>query len=96
MPGTSGLLSPYSNMDGLYFNNSQEPDDFMYDFKKDLEKIMKNKENTYIELKVNNKEDYHKALSLIHQMHNESMKVYSTSIDENALIIENEVEVEEL
>ena len=41
MPGTSGVLSPFGKINGLYFNDSREPDDYMYNFKQDISKIMK-------------------------------------------------------
>ena len=43
MPGTSGVLSPYSEMDGLYFDGSPEPDDFMWVFHKAVNEVAKNR-----------------------------------------------------
>ena len=48
MPGTSGLLTPYGKMDGLYFDDSMEPDDFIFEFRKSIEEILKNQGVSYI------------------------------------------------
>lgn len=44
-PGTSGVLTPFCKTDGLYFNNENEPEGFMYTFDKDINDSLKKKDN---------------------------------------------------
>ena len=57
MPGTSGVLSPFGQIEGLYFNNSSEPDDFEFNFKKDLSRVLEEEGVERIEIKADNKEE---------------------------------------
>ena len=94
MPGTSGVLSPFGKIDGLYFNNSREPDDFMFDFKKDIKKIMDKDDVEYLEIKVDNKDDYHKLLSELSDLNDNTITVSGTSKDVYTVIVENEEDVD--
>lgn len=69
--GTSGLLSPYSDMKGLYFDNSDEPDDFSYQLDQDLQKIMKEKGEVYITVDCNNKDEYFDNLMKLQEINSE-------------------------
>ena len=94
MPGTSGVLSPFGKIDGLYFNNSREPDDFMFDFKKDIKKIMDEDNVDYLEIKVDNKDDYYKLLSELSNFNDNAITVNGTSKDVYTVIVENEEDVD--
>ena len=94
MPGTSGVLSPFGKIDGLYFNNSREPDDFMFDFKKDIKKIMDEDGVDYLEIKVDNKDDYYKLLSELSNFNDNAITVNGTSKDVYTVIVENEEDVD--
>ena len=94
MPGTSGVLSPFGKIDGLYFNNSREPDDFMFDFKKDVKKIMDDEDVEYLEIKVDNKDDYYKLLSELSNFNDNAITVNGTSKDVYTVIVENEEDVD--
>ena len=94
MPGTSGVLYPFGKIDGLYFNNSREPDDFMFDFKKDIKKIMDDEDVEYLEIKVDNKDDYYKLLSELSNFNDNAITVSGTSKDVYTVIVENEEDVD--
>ena len=86
-PGTSGLLSPFSDMNGLYFNPEDEVDDFEYRLPKDLERIYKEKGITYIKLDFDNKDDYYKALLEMEKMTTDGITMYGTSRENHYEII---------
>ena len=89
-PGTSGVLTPFGKIDGLYFNNSREPDNFAYDFKNDVADIMKKDGVEYIEIKAENKDDYYKILSELAKFNKECITVSGTSRDNYTVILEND------
>lgn len=92
-PGTSGLLSPYSKMTSLYFDPSEEKDDFMYLFQKDLAKIEKEHNIQYISLNFDSKSDYYDALLSIENHIRNDFKVCGTSKKgQYEIIIEKETE----
>lgn len=78
-PGTSGVLSPFSKINGLYFNEQNEPDDFMVDFAKDVKRIMESKGVKYLDIEFTNKEDYYTALDNLDNFALENISVYGTS-----------------
>ena len=94
MPGTSGVLSPFGKIDVLYFKNSREPDDFMFDVKKDIKKIMDDEDVEYLEIKVDNKDDYYKLLSELSNFNDNAITVSGTSKDVYTVIVENEEDVD--
>lgn len=93
-PGTSGVLSPFGKIDGLYFDNSSEPDDFMYDLSRDIKRIMEEEGATYLEFKADNKEDFHKILNTINTMNDGLLSVKGTSKDKYTVIVENPDDVD--
>jgi HSP20 family molecular chaperone IbpA len=78
-PGTSGVLSPFSKLSGLYFNDSNEPDDFMFKFKQELKEGLKQEGVQYIDINVENKVDYYRILHELESFTNDNIKVYATS-----------------
>ena len=79
MPGTSGLLSPFSDMKGLYFDEAEEPDDFLFRLNKDLEKIYDKKGINYIKLDFENKDDFYSALVDMQKFNRVNIRVSGTS-----------------
>jgi len=48
LPGTSGLVSPFTDLNGLYFDDSNEVDDFSYRLDKDLIKKFDKEDTPYV------------------------------------------------
>ena len=88
MPGTSGVLSPFGQIEGLYFNNSSEPDDFEFNFKKDLSRVLEEEGVERIEIKADNKEDYYKILDQLYEFNKGCITVSGTSKEKYTLIVE--------
>ena len=88
-PGTSGILSPFGKIEGLYFNDSREPDDYEFAFKQDIEKIMKADGVKYIEITAENKEDYYRILDKLSELNKNAVVVSGTSRNPLTLIIED-------
>lgn len=93
-PGTSGTLSPYGSIKGLYFDESHEPDDYMYSFKNDVANIMKNENVQYIEIHADNKEDYYRIIDELTEFTDNSITISGTSKDPLNVIIEKPVELD--
>ena len=89
MPGTSGVLSPFGKINGLYFNDSREPDDYMYNFKQDISKIMKEDGVEYVEILADNKEQYYEILDKLSEFNN-NITISGTSKNKEIIIIEND------
>jgi hypothetical protein len=90
LPGTSGVLSPFSKIQGLYFDESKEPDDFMYDFKNDMDRILSSEDVEHIQITTETKEDYYRLLDELQKFNKDSMTVYGVSKDKCTVIVENE------
>ena len=91
-PGTSGILSPFGKIDGLYFNNSREPDDYEFNFKQDLSRIMKEDGVEYIEILLDNKDDYYKLIDELAEFNKNCITVSGTSKNQYNIILENATE----
>ena len=78
-PGTSGLLSPFAKIDGLYFDSSEEPDSFYYELVKDLEKKFEGTGVRYIHAECDSPEEYYNILKAMEKYANENVKMYGTS-----------------
>lgn len=95
-PGTSGLLTPCGKMDGLYFDDKMEPDDFLFDFKKSIEEIVEQKGVDYITIDFETKEDFYKAANALRAFNNECIKVTSTSReDDTRLVIQQDIDMDD-
>lgn len=58
-PGTSGVITPFCKTDGLYFDESMEPENFKYDFEKEIiENRKKNEDKMFIDVAYDNITDY--------------------------------------
>lgn len=91
LPGTSGVLSPFGKIKGLYFNEDSEPDDFMFDFMEDMKKILEKEDIEYLDVNFKNREEYYKAMNMLREFNTENVKVSFTSREGNYdMIIEQE------
>lgn len=88
-PGTSGILSPFGKIQGLYFNNSKEPDDVMFNLKQDVARIMKEEGVEYIQITCDNKDDYYKIVDYLMDFNKDAIKVSGVSKKELNIIIES-------
>ena len=78
-PGTSGLLSPFGKINGLYFDDSEEKDDFMYEFQKDLAEIEKKNGIRYIKMDFDSSNDFYDMMMKLQKFEDEQIKIYATS-----------------
>ena len=68
-PGTSAILTPTCKTDGLYFNDSNEPEDFKYHFDKDVfESIIDQAKNILVKPSFNSIEKYFDYASNVEKM----------------------------
>ena len=86
MLGTSGVLSPYSEMDGLYFDGSPEPDDFMWVFHKAVNEVAKNRGIQMITIDFDTKEDYYNALDDLQGFTADHVSITTTSRENDTSI----------
>lgn len=91
-PGTSGVLSPFGKIDGLYFNESKEPDDCEFLLKQDISKLMEDESITYIQIKMDDKKDYYRLLDKLSEFNKNSIIVSGTSRNAETIIIEKELD----
>lgn len=94
MPGTSGLLSPFSKIKGLYFDDSKEPDNFMYEFKKDLKRILADKGVNYVDINLDNKDDFYKVMNNLADFINDDIKMYWRTANDLNITLERVEELE--
>ena len=90
LPGTSGLLSPYNKMKGLYFNDDNEPDDFLLEFKKSIKELAEKDGKYYIDISYDDRETFDKIMDKIVVFNNDKIKVFGTSINKIRISIEGE------
>lgn len=92
-PGTSGVLSAFTDMEGLYFDNSEEPDDFSYRLNKDLERIFKEKGIEYIKFDFEDKDDYYNALVSMQNYVHDNIRLSGTSREGHyEIVVDEDVE----
>ena len=73
------MLSPFSDIEGLYFDNSDEPDDFVIQLNNDLERIFEKKGITFLRIEFENKDDYFNTLTALRKYADDNIKLYGTS-----------------
>jgi hypothetical protein len=78
-PGTSGLLSPFGKIDGLYFNATDEKNNFMYEFQKDLAEVQAQYGIKYIKMDFDSETDFYNALMELQQYAKDNVEMYGTS-----------------
>ena len=80
-PGRNGLLSPWGNIQGLYFDDSMEVGDFVYRLENDLDMYHNSIGDThYIRMEFDNPDDYYEMLLQMQRI-NDSLPCYGTSIE---------------
>lgn len=97
-PGLAALLSPWGKIEGFHFDSSPEEDNFMYEFRNDLNnKEWKKKEDEeYDVIRINspNKKRYFEVLNNLSNI-NSNIKSFCTSIeDDKSLIIEETEDID--
>ena len=96
MPGTSGVLSPYSKMDGLYFDGSPEPDNFMWVFHQAVNEVAKNQGIKVITLDFDTKEDFYHALEDLQGYTDDKVRLSTTSKEDDlSIIIEPDINLDD-
>ena len=90
-PGTSGILTPFSTVEGLYFDHSNEPDDELYNLRNDIFKVYdKDSDTEYITINAPTKEAYYDALNKISDMNENAIEITkSKSKDAIRIIVED-------
>ena len=90
MPGTSGVLSPFCKIKGFTFNESIEPDNFMYEFSQDIKDILNEEGVSYVDISFKNKEDYYKVIRELHAFNENNIKVSVKLKNEDDIIFEQD------
>ena len=80
-PGTSGLISPFGDISGFYFDDSEEKNNFTYLFQKGLaEELKKSNPNiVYIKLDFDSETDFYNALLDMQKYIKDNVKMFGTS-----------------
>ena len=95
-PGTSGTLSPYSDMKGFYFDDSDEPDNYKFDFIKRTRELLREDGVESIVINFETKEDYYRLLKEMREFTENNVKVsYTSRIKEYEVVLEEEEDMEE-
>lgn len=82
-------------MDGLYFDDSMEPDDSIFDLKRAIEKVAAQKEVSFIKIEFEKKEDYYDAMNLLRNFNDEQIHVHSTSREDDlSVIVESDADLD--
>ena len=89
-PGTSGILSPFAKIRGLYFNSDGEPDEFMEEFMTDLKSYMKTSGQDMIAIDFTNKDEYYRILEKAEAFTEENLTLYAVPIDKPVIIFKEE------
>lgn len=89
-PGTSGILSPFSKIKGLYFNEDGEPDNFLCDFARDINKLLKKKSSDVISVEFETKDDFYHVMNFIDTFVENNITVYSVDKDKPSVIFVKE------
>ena len=87
LPGTTALLSPWCDIKGFYFDEKPEPDTFLYQFHKELEKKYADENIDYIHIECESPEDYYEKLNMLTQV-SKNVSAWGTPSNETIVIIE--------
>ena len=77
-------------MKGLYFNDDNEPDDFLLEFKKSIKELVETDGKYYIDISYDDRETYDEIMDKIVVFNNNKIKVFGTSINKIRISIEGE------
>lgn len=89
-PGTSGLLSPFAKINGLYFDDSPEKDDFYYNLNEYLKKKYENTGEYFLSLEYDNPDDFYEGIMRLKKFSEENITMYGTSREGIYEVILNE------
>ena len=91
------MLSPWSRMKGLYFNEDKEPDNFMYNFKKDMDDFEwehgHEDGKVHVRIKADTPEQYYENLNKMEEI-NSMINVYINSSKKDNIIVEKTEDVD--
>lgn len=94
-PGTSGLLSPFSDMKSFYFDDSNESEDFIYNLHKDLSEYADTHHIQQIQMKFDNPTDYYNMLKKLSDYSRDNVRISATSITGNYdIVLEEEEDID--
>ena len=83
-------------MDGLYFDGSPEPDDFMWIFHNAVKEVAENRGIKMITIDFDNKEDYYHALDDLQGFTDDRVRICGTSkANDTSIIIEPDRDLDE-
>ena len=83
-------------MDGLYFDGSPEPDNFIFDFHKAVLEVAKKQGVEKVILNFSDKEDYYYAMNEMRNFTDDHLKITSTSrADDTTIVVEADVDLDE-
>lgn len=86
------MITPFGKMDGLYFDDSMEPDDEVFALRNAIEKIAEQKDVSFVRLNFETKEDFYQAMNAFRHFANDNIKAYTTSKDDDyTLIVHDEI-----
>ena len=95
-PGTSGIISPFAKMDGLYFDSKPEEYSFYYDMMPELKEKAKKNGMHFIGCEFNHVDDFYDALRSLDKYAQDNVSVYGTSREGiYDLIIQDETDIDE-
>ena len=84
-------------MDGLYFDGSPEPDDFMWIFHNAVKEVAENRGIKMITIDFDNKEDYYHALDDLQGFTDDRVRICGTSkANDTSIIIEPDMDLDEM
>lgn len=88
-PGQGGFISPWANMDSLYFDNSLAENELHFKIKEYLDK---NDNNEYDEIciKCDNEKQYNEILDSLSRYTKDKIQIYGTTEDNLEIIIERD------
>ena len=89
-PGTSGVLSPFCKMDGLYFNNDPEPDGFIFSLIDELKTVMESEGKEYVGIEFDSPEEYYSVMNHVNEFYKHDISCYGMSKDAPTIIFTRE------
>lgn len=84
------MLTPFGKMDGLYFDDSMEPDDTMFSLRNAVEKLAASKGVQYVRVNFHEKEDFYKAMNTFRYFSDEKIQVFMSSKEDDYSLVVNE------
>ena len=85
-PGTSGVLTPFNSMTSLYFSDTPEPNDCIFQLHQAVEEMLKRDGIESITIHASDKETYYKMLNKIQAFNRDNLKVYASVAEDSVMI----------